>query len=127
MDQFTNHLIIEWNKTFNEELGVSHILILGHLSVHGKRRLSDLAKVVGLTPPTVTHLSEKLVKKGLACRVKDEDDRRIIYLDITEAGKEILGRAHKEGQVLRRKLFEKLTAEERQNMLHIYKKLNRGY
>lgn len=124
MDQFTNQLIIEWNKTFNEQLGISHILILGYLSVHGKKRLSDLAKVVGLTPPTVTHLSEKLVKKGLARRAKDEDDRRIIYLDITEAGKEILGRANQEGQVLRRKLFEKLTTEERQSMLHIYRKLN---
>lgn len=124
MDQFTNNLIVEWNRTFNESLGVSHILILGHLSVHGGSRLSDLAKVVGLTPPTVTHLSDKLVKKGLAVRSKDEDDRRIIYLAITNEGREILDRANQEGQFLRRKLFEKLTYEERQQMLYIYKKMN---
>lgn len=124
MDQFTNNLIIQWNKTFDQELGVSHILILGHLHVNGKGRPTDIAKVVGLTPPTVTHLSEKLVKKNLIVRSKDEDDRRIIYLNITDAGKEILERAHIEGQVLRRKLFEKLTVEEQQQMLRIYQKMN---
>lgn len=124
MDQFTNNLIVEWNKTFNQELGVSHVLILGHLNIYGKQRLSDIAKVIGLTPPTVTHLSDKLVKKGFAARCKDEEDRRIIYLGITDAGKEVLERANREGQVLRRKLFEKLLPEERRQMLHIYQKLN---
>ncbi|MCG3088355.1 MarR family winged helix-turn-helix transcriptional regulator [Sporosarcina cyprini] len=124
MDKFTNNLIIQWNKTFNEELGVSHILLLGHLMVHGKSRPSDIAKVLGLTPPTVTHLTEKLVKKNLAVRSTDEEDRRIVYLSISDAGIEIVKRANLEGQVLRKKLFEKLSPEEQQQMLRIYKKLN---
>ncbi|MEK3934352.1 MarR family transcriptional regulator [Sporosarcina sp. FSL W7-1349] len=124
MDKFTNNLIVQWNKSFNEELGISHILLLGHLSVHGKSRPSDIAKVLGLTPPTVTHLSEKLVKKELAVRLTDEEDRRSVYLDITDAGKEMLERANREGHVLRKKLFEKLTLEEQQQMLHIYQKMN---
>ncbi len=124
MDKVTNSLIIQWNKIFNEDLGVSHILVLGHLLVHGKSRPSDMAKTLGLTPPTVTHLSEKLVKKELAFRSADENDRRIIYLEITDEGRSLLDRANKEGQVLRKNLFEKLTDEERQQMLHIYRKLN---
>lgn len=124
MDKFTNNLIIQWNKIFNEDLGVSHILLLGHLFANGKSRPSDLAKALGLTPPTVTHLSEKLVKKKLAVRSTDEEDRRIVYLTITETGKEILERANLEGQVLRKNLFEKLTNEEQQQMLRIYQKLN---
>lgn len=124
MDKFTNGLIVQWNKTFNEELGISHILLLGHLSVHGESRPSDIAKILGLTPPTVTHLSEKLVKRKLAVRLTDEEDRRSIYLGITEAGQAMLERANREGQLLRKKLFEKLTIEEQQQMLRIYQKLN---
>lgn len=124
MDQFTNNLIVQWNKIFGEDLGISHILILGELSVGGKSRPSDIAKKIGLTPPTVTHLCEKLVKKDLIVRSKDEKDRRIIYLNVTALGEEVLERAHREGQVLRRKLFEKLTFQEQQKMLEIYKKLN---
>lgn len=124
MDTFTNGLIIQWNKMFNESLGVSHILTLGYLHENGKSRPSLLAKELGLTPPTVTHLSEKLVDRHLVVRLQDEKDRRIILLDITDKGKEILERAHHKGYELRKTMFLKLTNEERKQMLHILKKLN---
>ncbi|WP_372009097.1 MarR family winged helix-turn-helix transcriptional regulator [Paenibacillus chitinolyticus] len=124
MDKFTNGLIIQWNKTFNEDLGVSHVLVLGHLKQNGKSRPSDLAKILGLTPPTLSYLSEKLVAKKLAVRMVDESDRRIIYLGITDKGAEILKRATLEGERLRRNLFEKLTDEERAELANLFKKLN---
>ncbi|GKS11720.1 MarR family transcriptional regulator [Paenibacillus chitinolyticus] len=124
MDKFTNGLIIQWNKTFNEDLGVSHVLVLGHLKQNGKSRPSDLAKILGLTPPTLSYLSEKLVAKKLAVRMVDESDRRIIYLGITDQGAEVLKRATLEGERLRRNLFEKLTDEERAELANLFKKLN---
>jgi len=124
MDKVTNKLIIQWNKMFNEDLGVSHILVLGHLNVHGKSRPSDIAKVLGLTPPTLTHLAEKLVRKKLVERITDESDRRIIYLAITEKGEDMVTKANQEGATLRKNLFEKLTDEEREQLLRIYEKLN---
>ncbi len=124
MDKFTNGLIIKWNKMFNEDLGVSHVLALGYLHVHGKSRPSHIAKALGLSPPTVTHLTEKLVKRNLAVRLLDESDRRIILIDITEEGIDTLQRANEQGQNLRKEMFLKLTPEERGQMLHIFQKLN---
>ncbi len=124
MDKVTNQLIVGWNKMFQEELGVSHILVLGHLAEQGKSRPSDIAKQLGLTPPTLTHLSEKLVQKQLATRLADEHDRRIIYLAITDAGKEAFERANEKGKVLRQQLFDRLTVEETKQLLEIYQKLN---
>ncbi|UOQ95469.1 MarR family winged helix-turn-helix transcriptional regulator [Halobacillus shinanisalinarum] len=124
MDQVTNNLIIQWNKMFKESLGISHILVLSHLKRSGKSRPSDIAGALGLTPPSLTHLSEKLVQKKLAVRLIDDDDRRIIYLAITDKGNSMINKAHKEGKALRRNLFEKLTEEERQHLLGIYEKLN---
>lgn len=124
MDKFTNGLIIKWNKIFNEDLGVSHVLALGYLHVHGKSRPSHIAKALGLSPPTVTHLTEKLVKRNLAVRLLDESDRRIILIDITEEGIDTLQRANEQGQNLRKEMFLKLTPEERDQMLHIFQKLN---
>ncbi|HEK9099653.1 MarR family transcriptional regulator [Bacillus pfraonensis] len=124
MNQVTNHLIIQWNKMFKENLGISHILVLGHLKENGKSRPSDIAKTLGLTPATLTHLSEKLVKKKLATRLVDDDDRRIVYLAITDKGIDMIKKAHEEGKAIRIDLFEKLTDEERQHLLSIYEKLN---
>jgi len=124
MDKFTNGLIVQWNKTFNEDLGVSHVLVLGHLKQNGKSRPSDIAKMLGLTPPTLSYLSEKLVAKKLAVRTVDESDRRIIYLGITDQGAEVLKRATLEGERLRRNLFEKLTNDEKAELASLFKKLN---
>lgn len=123
MDKFTNHLIVQWNKSFSEDLGVSHVLVLGHLMQNGKSRPSDIAKTLGLTPPTLSYLSEKLVAKKLAARMVNESDRRIIYLGITDKGAEVLKRASLEGQRLRENLFEKLTEQERAQLASLYKKL----
>lgn len=124
MDKVTNNLIIQWNKMFKENLGITHILLLSHLKENGKSRPSDIAKALGVTPPTLTHLSEKLVQKKLVIRLIDDDDRRINYLEITDEGIDMIKKAHEEGQTLRRNLFERLTDEERQQLLMIYKKLN---
>ncbi|AJE54037.1 MarR family winged helix-turn-helix transcriptional regulator [Paenibacillus polymyxa] len=125
MDQVTNNLLIRWNKMFNENLGISHILILSYLNSYVKCRPSDLARLLGLTPPTLTHLSGKLVQKGLVVRVADEEDRRIVYLQITDTGIEMLNKAQEDGRQLRRELFENLTEEERESLLSVYGKLNK--
>lgn len=124
MDKVTNNLIIQWNNMFKESLGISHILLLSHLKENGKSRPSDIARALGLTPPTLTHLSEKLVQRKLANRLTDDNDRRIILLDITDKGINMIEKAHKEGQILRRNLFERLTDKEKEQLLGIYKKLN---
>ncbi|WP_136607415.1 MarR family winged helix-turn-helix transcriptional regulator [Paenibacillus dokdonensis] len=124
MENFTNKLIVQWNKTFNEDLGVSHVLVLGHLKQNGRSRPSDIAKTLGLSPATLSYLSDKLVAKELAVRNVDESDRRIIYLEITDKGVEVLRRATLEGQRLKRVLFEKLTEQDRAQMAAIFKKLD---
>ncbi|MED3551747.1 MarR family winged helix-turn-helix transcriptional regulator [Cytobacillus praedii] len=124
MDKVTNKLIIQWSKMFNEDLGITHILVLGHLLKSGKSRPSDIARNLGLTPATLTHLSEKLVRKELAIRIADESDRRIMYLGITDKGIDIVHKANEYGQLLRRNLFEKLTGEEKEQLLKIFGKLN---
>ncbi|GIP29033.1 MarR family transcriptional regulator [Paenibacillus sp. J23TS9] len=124
MENFTNKLIVQWNKTFNEDLGVSHVLVLGHLKQNGRSRPSDIAKTLGLSPATLSYLSDKLVAKELAVRNVDESDRRIIYLEITDKGVEVLRRATLEGQRLKRGLFEKLTEQDRAQMAAIFKKLD---
>ncbi|KSU64708.1 MarR family transcriptional regulator [[Bacillus] enclensis] len=124
MDQVTNKLLIQWNKSFKESLGISHILVLSHLQVNGKSRPSDIAKNLGITPPSLTNLANKLVSKDLIVRLFDEKDRRNSYLEITDAGIEMVNKAADEGQNLRRNLFEKLSKDERRQLTSIYEKLN---
>lgn len=51
--------------------------------------LSELAREVGLTKPTVTVLIDKLTEKGYVKRVHSDEDRRVMHLHIDKKGTKI--------------------------------------
>lgn len=53
-----------------------------------KLKMQDIARITGKTKSTVTHYVDHLEKMGLAVRVRDEVDRRDVYVELTERGKE---------------------------------------
>jgi len=56
----------------------------------GSWQVSDLAAVFGTSVPSMSRAVDALVKKGLATRVEDPDDRRVRRVEITAAGKEFV-------------------------------------
>jgi DNA-binding MarR family transcriptional regulator len=53
-------------------------------------QVSDLAEVFGVSVPSMSRAVDGLVKKGLATRVEDPDDRRVRRVTITGAGKDLV-------------------------------------
>lgn len=123
MELFNNRAIVEWNKSFPEGLGISPVLTLSFLKQHGPQKQRVLTEALGFTPGAMTNIANQLIKGGYAQRKYDDNDRRVILLDITTAGHDQLEQANKRGQQLHLKLFEALTAEEIQEFLRIYEKL----
>ena len=50
-------------------------------------RMTDVSKFMLITKPAATQAVNRLVEKGLVERVSDESDRRVVYIQPTEAGK----------------------------------------
>lgn len=124
MEQVTNRMIIKWNQSFNEGLGISHILLLSHLRRNGKMKPIDAAASLGIAPSSISHLIQKLSKRQYIARVPDLKDKRVSYLEITDAGLDILKKAAEDGHQLQRNTFAHLTNEEKEQLLTIYQKLN---
>ena len=57
------------------------------LSESGPRRLADLADALGVSPSTATRMCDRLVRKGLITRTRDELDRREVNLTVTADGR----------------------------------------
>ena len=55
---------------------------------YGRRRLADLAEDLAVSPSTATRMCDRLVRKGLISRGRDEIDRREVNLDLTAAGRD---------------------------------------
>lgn len=80
----------EWQKRLSHVLSPSQGTILLKLKREGKKKITELAEEMAITPGAITSLSVKLIANDYAIRTKDENDRRIVYLEITDKGEELL-------------------------------------
>ena len=69
-----------WTDMGEQQMGVLHEL------TRGKLLTSELAKKFDVANPTITRTVDRLVELGLVERKQDANDRRKIYLRLTEAG-----------------------------------------
>ncbi|SHG43273.1 MarR family winged helix-turn-helix transcriptional regulator [Streptoalloteichus hindustanus] len=77
------------------QLSVSEYSVLEVLSRQDDwhMRMQQLANAVVLSQSAVSRLVGRLEKAGLLCRFLCETDRRGIYTEVTDAGRELLARA----------------------------------
>jgi DNA-binding MarR family transcriptional regulator len=77
------------------------------LADRGILRGADIAEELQVNPSTATRMTDRLVAKGLVRRVRSTDDRRVVRLRLTRAGREIVERVMEK----RRAALERIVAE----------------
>jgi DNA-binding MarR family transcriptional regulator len=65
----------------------SALLIMEEMKENRTLRMTELADLVGTTPPTITKLVKDLEGQGLISRVPDEQDGRASIIGLTEEGR----------------------------------------
>ncbi|WHX47281.1 MarR family transcriptional regulator [Paenibacillus woosongensis] len=80
---YQNHLEEELAPT----LTTSQLSVLEVLEQNGQLKPSDLIPFLATTPAAVTMLLDRMEKAELIRRDRDEEDRRIVWISITEKGK----------------------------------------
>lgn len=77
---YQNHLEEELAPT----LTTSQLSVLEVLEQNGQLKPSDLIPFLATTPAAVTMLLDRMEKAELIRRDRDEEDRRIVWISITE-------------------------------------------
>lgn len=85
----------------------SHILFL--LQRNGPRRMSELADALHLTPGAVTTASDRLIEHGYIARIRDEKDRRVVHLELTQKGRMTLHELQNEGRKIMKLVFNDIS------------------
>ena len=65
--------------------------VIGHLSRRGPMTVSQLARALGVAPPTITRMIDSLEERALVRRARDKRDRRVVYAVATREGSSLLG------------------------------------
>jgi DNA-binding MarR family transcriptional regulator len=68
----------------------TQLAVLADLRMNGRRTISTLAERERVTAPSMTSIVNGLEEQGFVVRTPDEDDRRRVQVDITDAGTAIV-------------------------------------
>src|SRR6476659_4202128 len=84
----------------------SQLLVLKMLEPKGKISLSELSERIRAKNSTVTGIIDRMERDGLVERKRSEEDRRVIFLELTSKGKKLGDTAKIDPMQLFRTLLE---------------------
>ncbi|WP_019638741.1 MarR family winged helix-turn-helix transcriptional regulator [Paenibacillus fonticola] len=107
-------------------LSPSEFTILEVLFNKGRIPLQQIGDKILITSGSVTYNIDKLVKKGLIRRVPCEQDRRVIYAEITTEGTELFENIFPDHSEFVHSRLSGLNYEEKLQAIELLKRLGKG-
>jgi DNA-binding MarR family transcriptional regulator len=115
------------NKAYGQvNLTVLEFKVLDNLQELGPTTMIDISSQLSVTQAWVTSLVDRLEDRGLVSRERSSSDRRVIYVNLTDAGRSL----YKKGKALQQKImsdiFGVLDNEEVKSFVASIKKIRSG-
>jgi DNA-binding MarR family transcriptional regulator len=96
----------------SRKLSLTALSTLATLERTGPRRLTDLAVAEEITQPSMTSLVTQLEQLGLAERLRDRVDARVVLVAITRTGRQVLRKRRRAGAEALTELSDKLDEQD---------------
>ncbi|WP_232302236.1 MarR family winged helix-turn-helix transcriptional regulator [Alicyclobacillus hesperidum] len=68
-------------------LTTTQLFVMRYLSFVQQAKSSEIARIAGLSPGAITQVCDELVRLHYVERVRSNEDRRVVYVSLTEDGK----------------------------------------
>ncbi len=107
VELFNDILDIEAAALKNSEFGeltVTEFHIIEAIGLGEGRTMSETAFLTGVTIGTLTTSINRLIRKGAVARMRDEHDRRVVLVSLTDKGK----RAYMHHETFHREMTESI-------------------
>jgi DNA-binding MarR family transcriptional regulator len=105
---------------------IQELRVVEYLGDEGPRIMRELAEFLVLAVNSVTSIVDSLEKKHLVRRQRSEQDRRVVRVELTEAGKTVYQAALKEKMQLFRSMLTSLTEDEQEIFMVLFRKIARA-
>src|SRR4030043_2402277 len=95
----------------NEQSGV-----LGAIKSRGPLKPSELASILERSPNSISMLVDRMVKANLVKRTRDRKDRRVVFVTMTDRGRQAIDPAVPEGWQLIHKVLSPLPYDQQRDL-----------
>lgn len=72
------------------DLSLTQLHALMLLEEHGTMMISQLAQRLAISTPSATSIADRMEERALVRRVRDSVDRRVVHLEITPHGRDVV-------------------------------------
>src|SRR5699024_11795181 len=100
--------------------------ILNSMDHKGPKRILEIHNSVLIKFGSITYVIDKLEKKGLIKRINSTTDRRVVYIHITEKGKEEMDIIFPKHQKVIENMFQNINHREKELLIDLLKKIGKG-
>ena len=102
---------------------IREAIISGILKPRERLMEIQLAEELGVSLSAITALVNRLVNNGLAVRTRDLTDRRLVWLEATEQGADVMRRCLEGRRKVAEKYFGQIPEEDMEKLIEIYEKV----
>ncbi len=115
------------HRTAREDFGITstQYQILRRINDRGRRTVSELSDCMFVSRPSISRAVEELVTAGLAVRECDPQDRRVMYLSLTDKGKELILQIYTKNNLFMHEMFSTLEDPELENVCSAFELLEK--
>ncbi|MEH6925240.1 MarR family winged helix-turn-helix transcriptional regulator, partial [Priestia megaterium] len=106
-------------------LTITKFLILKFIGISSKRMVAEISSNLKLTSGATTILLNQLEDDALIKRVRDQKDRRIVWISLTEAGETLVNYVIEQRNLFWQDMLFALTPEEQDEYLRMLEKMEK--
>lgn len=121
----SNLLVDDLKKTLkNYPINTTEFSVMEFLYSKGEKSIQEIRDRILLASGSATYVIDNLEKKGYVNRIVNQNDRRVAYIKLTEAGKDLINDIFPTHKKNTKKIFNDLTNGELITLKEILKKIN---
>jgi DNA-binding MarR family transcriptional regulator len=118
----------DWNTQLEAELApqltAGQLEVLELMLAHEPMKPSELLPYLATTPAAVTTLLDRMERGGLVERNRDEGDRRIVWVTMTELGRTEVERGLAVRSAIANHSLDRLSSHNRQLLIYLMSKVS---
>ena len=121
----SNLLVDDLKKTLkNYPINATEFSVMEFLYSKGEKSIQEIRDRILLASGSATYVVDNLERKEYVSRIVNQNDRRVTYIKLTEAGKNLINDIFPTHKKNTKKIFNDLTNEELITLKEILKKIN---